>query len=110
MMLSRVASFTLVLPLLAFATVLPRQTGNCNTGSTLCCNSVVASDSVMAVELEGLLNISPTGLTGLVGIACSPLSVLVAGENSCSAQPVCCTGNNFGDLLVLGCTTFNLNL
>ena len=28
-------------------------------------------------------------------VTCSPLTILAGGGSSCSAQPVCCTGNNF---------------
>ncbi|TFK66060.1 hydrophobin [Pluteus cervinus] len=108
-MLSRIASFILVLPLLASATILPRQAGGCNTGSIFCCSSLIASDSATALQLEGILDITPPGLTGLIGLGCSPLSILGLGGNSCSTQPVCCTGNTFG-LLTFGCTTINLNL
>ncbi|TFK65628.1 fungal hydrophobin [Pluteus cervinus] len=109
-MFSRVASFTLVLPLLASAAVLPRQTGNCNTGSIQCCNSVQSLQSTSVTQLAGLLGLDLGGLTGLVGLTCSALSIGGLGGNSCSAQPVCCTGNSFGGLLSLGCNPLNLNL
>ncbi|TFK65626.1 hydrophobin-251 [Pluteus cervinus] len=109
-MFSRIASFTLVLPLLASAAVLPRQTGNCNTGSISCCNSVQSSQSTAVTQLAGLLGIDLGSITGLIGLSCSPLSILGAGGNSCSAQPVCCTGNSFSGLINLGCSPINLNL
>ena len=35
------------------------------------------------------------GVTGQLGLGCSPLSVVGAGGgNACSAQPVCCQNNN----------------
>ncbi|TFK65627.1 fungal hydrophobin [Pluteus cervinus] len=109
-MFSRVASFALVLPLLASAAVLPRQTGDCNTGSIQCCNSVQSSSLESVTELAGLLGLDLGSLTPQVGLFCSPLSILGAGGNSCSAQPACCTGNTFGGLLSLGCNPLNLNL
>ncbi|TFK65625.1 fungal hydrophobin [Pluteus cervinus] len=112
-MFSKVVSVAL-LPLLASAAVLPRQTqgptGNCNTGSVQCCNSVQSSSATSVTQLAGLLGIDLGSITGLIGLSCSPLSILGAGGNSCSAQPVCCTGNSFGGLLSLGCNPINLNL
>ncbi|TFK70620.1 fungal hydrophobin [Pluteus cervinus] len=100
----------LVLPIFAAAGVIPRQTGNCNTGSISCCNSVQSSDSTAVTSLAGLLGIVLPEITGLIGLSCSPLSILGAGGNSCSAQPVCCTGNTFSGLINLGCSPINLNL
>ncbi|KDR75554.1 hypothetical protein GALMADRAFT_121639 [Galerina marginata CBS 339.88] len=84
--------------------------GDCNTGDTLCCNQVQQSNSTSITELAGLLGIALPSLGALVGLSCSPLSILGIGGNSCSAQPVCCTGNTFGGLLALGCNPINLNL
>ncbi|KAF9442261.1 fungal hydrophobin [Macrolepiota fuliginosa MF-IS2] len=117
-MFARVATvFTflfLILPVLAAASAVPRNdappASQCNTGDLQCCNSVQsASDPVVGV-LAGLLGAVLGPLDALVGLTCSPLSVIGVGGNSCSAQPVCCTGNNFSGLLVLGCTPVNINL
>ncbi|KAF5361839.1 hypothetical protein D9756_002079 [Leucocoprinus leucothites] len=125
-MFARVATiFTFlffVLPFLAAATAVPRTGGGggggggtipasqCNTGSLQCCNSAQAADSSAVTVLAGLLGVVLQGVTGLVGLTCDPISVIGVGGNSCTAQPVCCTGNNFSGLLVLGCTPVNLNL
>ncbi|KAF8881624.1 fungal hydrophobin-domain-containing protein [Infundibulicybe gibba] len=69
-----------------------------------------SADSSAVGLLAGLLGIVLGPITGLVGLTCSPLSVIGIGGNSCSAQPVCCTGNSFSGLIVLGCTPINLNL
>ncbi|KAL0948211.1 hypothetical protein HGRIS_010817 [Hohenbuehelia grisea] len=102
----------LALPLLAAATAIPRTepAGQCNTGSIQCCNSTKkASDPVVGI-LAGLLGIVLGPITGQVGLTCTPLSVIGLGGNSCTAQPVCCTGNSFNGLIVLGCSPINLNL
>ncbi|TFK65623.1 fungal hydrophobin [Pluteus cervinus] len=100
-----------VLPMLANAVaVLPRQTGDCNTGSINCCNSVQSSSTTSVTQLAGLLGIALPDLGALVGLSCSPLSVLGLGGNSCSQQPVCCSNNSFGGLIALGCNPINLNL
>ncbi|TFK70588.1 hydrophobin-263 [Pluteus cervinus] len=109
-MFSRISAISLIaLPLLASASVLPRQ-GDCNTGSISCCNSVQSSTSESVTSLAGLLGIVLPTIEGLVGLGCSPLSILGAGGNSCSAQPVCCTGNTFSGLINLGCSPININL
>ncbi|TFK66083.1 fungal hydrophobin, partial [Pluteus cervinus] len=80
----------------------------CNTGSIQCCNSVQDSSSTIVTSLAGLLGISLGSITGLVGVTCSPLSVIGVGSNSCSQQPVCCENNSFNGILALGCNSINL--
>ncbi|KIM39530.1 hypothetical protein M413DRAFT_415466 [Hebeloma cylindrosporum] len=110
-MFARASSvFVLALPVLAAASVLPRTDGQCNTGSIQCCNSAVAATNPAASALLGLLGVVVGSVTGLVGLTCSPITAIGVGGNSCSAQPVCCTGNNFNGLVVLGCTPINLSL
>ncbi|KAF9560603.1 fungal hydrophobin [Agrocybe pediades] len=82
----------------------------CSTGSLQCCNSVQAANSSSIAGLLGLLGIVVSSVTGLVGVTCSPLSVIGVGGNSCSAQPVCCTNNTFNGIVSLGCTPININL
>ncbi|KAF8887547.1 fungal hydrophobin-domain-containing protein [Infundibulicybe gibba] len=110
-MFHRAASLcVLALPLLAAASAVPRQTSQCNTGSIQCCNSVQSSDSSLVGLLAGLLGVVLGGLTSQVGVNCSPITVIGASGNSCSAQPACCTGNTFSGLLTVGCSPINLNL
>ncbi|TFK70619.1 hydrophobin-263 [Pluteus cervinus] len=110
-MFSRISAISLfALPLLASASVLPRQTGDCNTGSINCCATTQTSTPESVTELSGLLGIALPNIAGLIGLGCSPLSILGLGGNSCSAQPVCCSGNTFGGLIGLGCNPLNLNL
>ncbi|KAF8869990.1 fungal hydrophobin-domain-containing protein [Infundibulicybe gibba] len=84
----------------------------CSTGPVQCCNSIQdAADLSDPVKLLlGLLGVVVGDITGLVGIACSPLSVVGVGGNSCSTQPVCCTENSFSGLVALGCSPININL
>ncbi|KAJ3576502.1 hypothetical protein NP233_g381 [Leucocoprinus birnbaumii] len=103
-------AFVLALPAIAAATAVPRQSGNCNTGALTCCNQVQQANSTTVNQLAGLLGLVLGPITGLVGLGCSPIDVLGVGGNSCSAQPVCCTGNTFGGLIGLGCNPINLNL
>ncbi|KAF8661474.1 hypothetical protein AX16_001311 [Volvariella volvacea WC 439] len=114
------ASFALVAPLVASAAVLPRQ-GNCNTGSLQCCNSVQSSTSTTVAQLAGLLGIDLGSITGLVGLTCSPLSILAPNNQSAAleiASYVLQRSSGFnviktykqGGLISLGCNPINLNL
>ncbi|KAF9558360.1 fungal hydrophobin [Agrocybe pediades] len=101
------------LPLLAVANAIPRTdspSNQCNTGSIQCCNSVQSASSSSVAGLLGLLGVVVGSVTGLVGVTCSPISVIGIAGNSCSAQPVCCTNNSFNGIIALGCTPINLNL
>ncbi|KAH7884679.1 hydrophobin 2 [Phlebopus sp. FC_14] len=80
----------------------------CNTGPIQCCNS--ASDPSV-IPLLGLLGIDLSDLNVLVGLTCSPITVIGTGlGGSCSADPVCCENNNFDGLISIGCTPININL
>ncbi|KAF9051488.1 fungal hydrophobin-domain-containing protein [Panaeolus papilionaceus] len=101
------------LPLLASASVLPRTDGpsnQCNTGPIQCCNNVGTANALGLGSILSLLGIVLDPVTALIGINCSPLSVIGIGGNSCSATPVCCTGNTFNGLINLGCSPININL
>ncbi|EIW77400.1 fungal hydrophobin [Coniophora puteana RWD-64-598 SS2] len=102
-----------VLPLAVLAVATPARLdirGQCNTGSASCCNSVQnASDVSSTFDLLGLGAILE-GLTGQVGLNCSPLDILGSGAGQCNQEPVCCTGNTFSGLINLGCSPINLNL
>ncbi|GLB38125.1 putative hydrophobins [Lyophyllum shimeji] len=98
------AAVLLALPLLAAAG------GQCNTGEMQCCNSVQNADTPSVAALLGVLGVAAQGVTGQVGVTCSPISVIGGGGNSCTAQPVCCSNNSFNGIVALGCTPINLNL
>lgn len=76
----------------------------CNAGTSYCCNSVQSTNDPVVSQLAGLLGVVLNGAQGQIGLTCTPISVIGVGGNSCSAIPVCCTGNSFSGLLVLGCT------
>lgn len=90
----------------------------CNTGSLQCCDSTVSvsqsylilsrkinlltiscshmqSSSTQGLALLGLLGIVLGDVTGLLGLGCSPLSIVGIGSgNACTASPVCCENNS----------------
>ncbi|KAH9896890.1 fungal hydrophobin [Cubamyces lactineus] len=111
MFFSRVATFALAaLPILAAATPLAvRDAGSCSTGPIQCCNQTASSNDPAISALLGLLNIDAEDLNVLVGLECTPITVIgVATGNSCEAQAVCCTNNNVGGLVSLGCVPVSL--
>ncbi|KAF9444941.1 hypothetical protein P691DRAFT_676669, partial [Macrolepiota fuliginosa MF-IS2] len=73
-------------------------------------NSVQDASNPTVGTLATLLGIVLGPITGQVGLTCSPLSIVGVSGNSCSAQPVCCTGNNVNGPIVAGCSPVNLNL
>ncbi|KAF4621107.1 hypothetical protein D9613_000147 [Agrocybe pediades] len=105
---------TLAFVTLAAATATPARrneaASQCSTGNLQCCNSVQDASSPTVTSLFGLLGIAVGSVTGLVGVTCSPISVIGIGGNSCSAQPVCCTNNSFNGVVAIGCTPVDLSL
>ncbi|KAF9445279.1 hydrophobin-251, partial [Macrolepiota fuliginosa MF-IS2] len=83
---------------------------NCNVKDLQCCNSVQKADSSSIAGTLGLLGVVVGTVTGLVGATCSPITAIGVAGNSCNAQPVCCSNNNFNGVVALGCTPVNLNL
>ncbi|KAF8553190.1 fungal hydrophobin [Imleria badia] len=93
---------------LAVASPLVVRDQTCTTGTMNCCNSV--QDASTVTQLFGLLGVADilAGVTGPVGLGCSPLTIVGIAGNSCSQQTVCCTGNNFNGLVNVGCTPINV--
>ncbi|KAI0674333.1 fungal hydrophobin-domain-containing protein [Trametes maxima] len=82
----------------------PAGGSSCSTGPVQCCNSVTESNTASGNFLLGLLGIVLGDITGLIGLNCSPLSVVGVGSgNACSSNAVCCTNNNVGGLISIGC-------
>ncbi|KAK0240761.1 hydrophobin-251 [Armillaria nabsnona] len=119
-MFARVSAFSLAilaLPLLAAASVAPREAtnttvtgGQCNTGSAQCCKSVQDPKSSAVQNALGLLGIPIGDITAGVGLTCDPITVIGLGTTQCANQPVCCEKNNFNGLVALGCTPINIGL
>ncbi|KIJ06437.1 fungal hydrophobin [Paxillus involutus ATCC 200175] len=98
---------------LALAGAIPSTTpaSQCNTGGLQCCNNVQSATSANAANPEWDLVSKVVGLAGNVGTSCTPITAIGLGSgSSCTAQPVCCTGNTFNGLVNIGCTPVNLGL
>ncbi|KIJ33725.1 hypothetical protein M422DRAFT_130898, partial [Sphaerobolus stellatus SS14] len=72
----------------------------CNTGDTQCCNTVESASSPAAAGILALLGIAVQDVSALVGLGCTPITVIgVADGANCAQQPVCCTDNQFNGLV-----------
>ncbi|OSC97263.1 fungal hydrophobin [Trametes coccinea BRFM310] len=107
--------FTLAaLAILAAATPAPVPGGggsgsSCSTGAIQCCDSVVPADSAAAAGILAGLGIVVQDVNALVGLTCSPITVVGVGSgDGCSANAVCCEDNSHGSLISLGCVPVSL--
>ncbi|KAH9919992.1 fungal hydrophobin [Epithele typhae] len=102
-MFARVAAATLLaLPVLAAAQ-------SCSTGPVQCCNSVESASSPSVAGILSVLGVVVQDVTAMVGLQCSPLSVVGVGSgSSCSSNAVCCENNNVGGLISIGCVPVEL--
>ncbi|KAF9522624.1 hydrophobin-315 [Crepidotus variabilis] len=91
---------------LAAATAIPAS--QCNTGPVQCCDSTGTAKDPSISKLLGLLNINVSDVDALVGVTCTPITVIGAGGSSCAAQPVCCSNNSFKGVVAIGCTPVSL--
>ncbi|KAJ7591624.1 hypothetical protein C8J56DRAFT_936010 [Mycena floridula] len=74
----------------------------------VCCKSVQSASSPAAVAiLETLAGINLSSITGLVGIGCSPITVVGAGNGACSTTTVNCQDNSHSEIS-LGCIPVTL--
>ncbi|KAI0065201.1 fungal hydrophobin [Artomyces pyxidatus] len=86
-----------------------KRQNTCSTGPVQCCNTVEPASAPSVAALLGLLGVVLQGVDVLVGLTCTPISVIgVITGNSCTAQTVCCQNNNFGGLINIGCTPISL--
>ncbi|KAJ3737833.1 hydrophobin 2 [Lentinula guzmanii] len=106
----KLAFVTAVFATLAAATPTPRTepAGSCSTGPVQCCNTVESANSSGIAGILGLLGVVLEDLDVLVGVTCSPITVIGASGSSCSAQAVCCEDNSHGGLISIGCLPVTL--
>ncbi|EIW61046.1 fungal hydrophobin [Trametes versicolor FP-101664 SS1] len=113
-MFSRAIALTFAaLPLLAVATPLEARNdapaSSCSTGALQCCESTTTAGSKSAAAILGLLGVVVQDVTAIVGLSCSPITVVGVGAgSSCSADTVCCEDNSFGGLISIGCLPVSL--
>ncbi len=75
------------LALAAFAVAVPTggdPSNQCNTGSVQCCNSMQSASQPVLSKSLGLINVVVDDVTALVGVDCSPITVVgIAGNSWC---------------------------
>ncbi|KAJ3862514.1 fungal hydrophobin [Lentinula novae-zelandiae] len=98
-----VAPVTTTITVTAPATTTTITSGDCTTGPIQCCESTESASSTAAGLLLGLLGIVLDDLNVLLGLNCSPITVIGASGSGCSAQTVCCEDNAVGGLISIGC-------
>ncbi|EMD41209.1 hypothetical protein CERSUDRAFT_78901 [Gelatoporia subvermispora B] len=96
-------AFTALLATLAAATPLALAS------SDACCATVgKASDSAVSKAL-GLLGVVIQDITAIVGVNCSPITVVGVGSGSaCSETAVSCESSEHGGLVQIGCIPITL--
>ncbi|RXW17023.1 hypothetical protein EST38_g8832 [Candolleomyces aberdarensis] len=117
MKFARFFSIAVTTSLSLSATAVPHggsHSGQCNGGSTVCCNDVQLPEAidVRVNALLGLLGIKIGGLKGLVGSGCSAINLPILGSGSeCSPhQQLCCQNNFYNGLVTVGCTPIDVSL
>jgi len=84
--------------------------GTCDSGVLMCCNSIqAASSDNSGTLLSGLVPVNLQGLTGNLGLDCSPINVLGIGSSGCNQVTACCSGDSYGTV-TLNCVEIDLNL
>ncbi|KAJ3486629.1 hypothetical protein NLI96_g4092 [Meripilus lineatus] len=87
----------------------PIPAGSCNTGPVQCCDSLqTAGNDPATTMLLGAIGVSVTDVNALIGLTCTPISVIGLGQAGCNTSPVCCENNNVGGAISLGCVPVTL--
>ncbi|KAK7681895.1 hypothetical protein QCA50_014857 [Cerrena zonata] len=110
-MFPRLITFsTLAFALLAVATPARRNepASSCSTGPIQCCENTETAGSKSGATLLESIGVIVQDVNVLLGVTCSPVSVIGVGGDSCSASPVCCENNSFGSLVSIGCVPVDL--
>ncbi|KIK52477.1 hypothetical protein GYMLUDRAFT_64213 [Collybiopsis luxurians FD-317 M1] len=81
---------------------------SCSTGDLQCCDSTETAGSVAGAALLSLIGVVVQDVSVLLGVACSPITVIGVGGSTCSAQAVCCQDNSHGGLVSIGCVPVTL--
>ncbi|KIJ48487.1 hypothetical protein M422DRAFT_247837 [Sphaerobolus stellatus SS14] len=100
--------FALSAAILAAAT--PNESiSQCDTGDAQCCNTVEKASDPSAASILKSIGVVVQDVDALVGLGCTPITVIGAGQGAnCAQQPVCCTDNTFTGVINIGCTPISL--
>ncbi|KAF9254742.1 fungal hydrophobin [Marasmius fiardii PR-910] len=91
---------------LAAATAVPRTGGGgggSGGGDVQCCQTVTTASDPSAAHVIAVLGIVVQDVNALVGLNCSPITVVGGGNGACSGTTVTCTDTSHGGLIDIGC-------
>ncbi|KAK0200386.1 fungal hydrophobin [Desarmillaria ectypa] len=91
-------------------TTVTEPASSCSSGNLQCCNSVQSGNSNAVSVLLGLLGVVLSDVTALVGITCTPITIVGVGGTGCNQQSVCCQNNTFNGIIAIGCVPINIYL
>ncbi|KAH0830196.1 fungal hydrophobin [Lanmaoa asiatica] len=95
----------------AAPSVLEARVSQCDTGPIKCCKTVTTAGDPAVTPLLGLLGIVIGDINAVVGLNCSPVTVIGLGDGAvCEQQPLCCTDVYQDGLVNAGCTPIGVNL
>ncbi|KAJ7599340.1 hydrophobin 2 [Mycena floridula] len=97
----KLSAIALALATLAVATPTSRNTAPTSPGD-VCCTTVEDASSPGAAAILAALGIDASSITALVGLGCSPITVVGAGSGTCSSTAVTCQDNS-RSAISLGC-------
>ncbi|OJT07160.1 Fruiting body protein SC3 [Trametes pubescens] len=86
----------------------PTDSSSCDTGPIQCCASTPSAGSAEGAAILGLLGLVVQGVDVLLGLGCSPISVIGVGGGECDSNVVCCEDNAVGGLISIGCLPVSL--
>ncbi|KAJ7584289.1 hydrophobin 2 [Mycena floridula] len=96
----KLSAIALALATLAVATPTSRTTAP--SPGKVCCTTVESASSPGAVAIIKSIGLDVSSITGLVGLGCSPITVVGAGSGACSSTAVTCQDNSHS-AISLGC-------
>ncbi|KAK0200383.1 hydrophobin 2 [Desarmillaria ectypa] len=95
----------------ATITATPIPASQCSTANMQCCDALERADSTPVGVILGLIGVVLQDLEALVGITCSPISIIGIGQGTkCANQAVCCQNNTFNGLIAIGCVPIIIQL
>jgi hypothetical protein len=96
-------SLIIAVAVAVLATAAPHERrGQCSTGTQACCNSVQKASTPQAQKALGSLGLQAAA-DALVGLTCSPVSVVNGGGSECVTQAACCNTSAFNGIVAIGC-------
>ncbi|KAL4064842.1 fungal hydrophobin-domain-containing protein [Scleroderma yunnanense] len=101
--------FSRILAVLPLALLAVAKYQACSNGSVQCCQSLQNANEVSNLLAHVDVAVVQAAAQGLVGVTCTPITIIGTGQGcAASQQAVCCNNNNFNGVVNLGCTPANV--